>query len=99
LDLERAKIDGWRGKQLAETLKSNQVTPQRVFLDYLTLGLHVPQFLRILNMQRNKMNPEEIQYLAEALKINKVTEYCHLSPFPAPFPRLIDANGVGSSME
>jgi hypothetical protein len=50
-------------------------------------------------MQRNKMNREEIEYLAESLKVNKVTEYSQLSSHLSPLPRLTDANRVGSSME
>jgi GGDEF domain-containing protein len=99
LDLKRKEIDGSRVKQLAETLKTNQVTTQSAFIDSLTLVLNVLQFLGKLNMQRNSMNPEEIQYLAETLKINKVTQYCHLAHFPEPLSRLTDANGVESSTE
>ena len=87
-------------KQLAEALKTNQITPQRiVFLESLTLVSNVHQALRIRKMERNKMNAEEIEYLAESLKVNKVTEYSHLSSHLSPLPRLTDANTVGCSME
>ena len=86
-------------KQLAEALKTDRVTSRRAFLDSLTLVLNVRQVLRILRMHRNKMNPEKIQHLAETLKINKVTQCSQLSSHLSSLSRLIDANGVGSSME
>jgi adenine-specific DNA methylase len=100
LNLERAGIDEWRVKQLTEAVKTNRVTPQRVSLDSLNLVLHILQFLSKLNMHRNKLNPKEIKYLAEALKINKViTQYYFSSYHPSTFHDLADADGVGSSME
>jgi hypothetical protein len=100
LDLNHEEIDGWRVKQLAEELKNNQVTPQSIFLDSFSIVLRVPQFLRILNMQRNKLNPEKIQYLAEGLKINQVIIQYYFSSYdPSTFHGLTDTNRIGSSIE
>lgn len=72
MDLERGEIGNEGAQQLAEALKTNEVVQQLLRLDIL---LNIFQTLREVNIQRNKLDPEDIRYLAEALKINKVRKY------------------------
>ena len=66
-----------RARGLADALKTDQVKQKPISTDSLADVFGVSQSVIMLNMQRAQMNPEEIQYLADALKINKVSQYSH----------------------